>query len=608
MLRFSLLAILTGAIFTLSILGQDRTQLPALVIIALAGSGVLVWLWHLNTLTHRQILIFAVLFRLAMVWLPPSLSDDAFRYVWDGMVQAEGVNPYQYKPSDPALAELQDGEVYDELNSKEFYSVYPPVSQYVFYLGSFFSEYGWEFHHYIIKGLLVLAELLALLLLARIVSAPSLLLYALNPIVLLETAGQGHTESLLLLLLIGVILSARAGRGTWASIALAAATWVKLWPLVLLPFVWRRFGWRSLLASLGAMVVIALPYAAFYVPGNVMESLDLYEGYFEFNAGFYYTIKEIYYWFTGMDYSKQIGPALRTLFLIGLPIMYLLDWWKQWSLVQAFLMCFGLYVVFSTTIHPWYLITPLFLMAMLDRPVWGWFWLGALSIGTYLLYVNGPYWEFVIIGWSGGVILGILQYGKLFIQRLLRIRAAQKVRLILPFFPRLRKPLNVLDLGCGEGYVGEQIQERLNAQVALADIVDLNKTSLEHTVCASGSLPWKSDTFDVVVLYFVLHHCQDPIAVLREARRVSRQRIMVVESVYKGDLGLRLLTALDIAANRMRNWHVMAAQEEHLSFKTAKMWREIFTEHGLEIQAEFSRGKMIDRKQVFILDKVDTSN
>ena len=597
-----LLALLTGAVFALAVLAQDRTQIPTLVVVALSGCGVLAWLWWRQGIALFDVLLFAVVFRLALVWLPPSLSDDAFRYVWDGLVQAQHVNPYEFRPEAAELEALHGEVLYERLNSKSFYSVYPPVSQYVFAFGSMFYGQGWMVSHYVIKGILVLAELVALLILARLVGARSLMLYAWNPLVLLETAGQGHTESLLLLFLIAVICASRAGKGTWASIALAGATWVKLFPVVLFPFVWRRFGWGAVWPGAVALGVFGIPFAAPYVLTHATESLELYARLFEFNAGFYYAIKQVYFWFTEADYSKQIGPALRWCFLMGLPALYALDYWRRWSLEKAFFVVIGLYLVLSTTVHPWYLLSVFFLAAFLNRPAWPWYWIGAFSIGTYMLYVGGPYWEFVIVGWGGGLVLVGIQHGQGAVLSVLRYRARQKVRFIRPYLPRLEKPLVVLELGCGEGFVGEHIQRAMQAEVALADIVDMNRTGLTHTLCEPGKLPWFADTFDLVVLYFVLHHAEDAAKVLQEARRVSRQRVIVVESVYQSPLGLKVLTALDKAANRMRHWRHMAAQEEHLAFRTTADWRVQFASAGMSILAEGSRGRLMHRQRLFVLE------
>ena len=595
---------LMGSVLALSVLAQDRTQLPAVVAVTLFASGFLVALWARGSVTLREVLLFAVVFRLALVWLPPSLSDDAFRYVWDGALQAEQINPYRYTPEDAALASLQVDvdDVYERLNSKSFYSVYPPVSQYVFAFGGLFTGHGWKSSHYAIKGVLVLAEIMALFLLARLVSARNLMLYAWNPLVLLETAGQGHTESLLLLLLIIVIRAGRSGKGTWASVALAAAAWVKLFPVLLFPFLWRRFGWRAVWTGILALLLLAVPYAAPYVIGHVQDSLDLYTRYFEFNAGLYYAIKQVFYWLTGADYSKQIGPALRWCLLLGLPFLYVLDYRYRWPLHKAFLAAIGLYLTLSTTVHPWYLLSVLFLAALLERPVWAWFWVGAMSVGTYLLYAGGPYWVFVMLVWSGGFVIACVQYGPALLQAILRQRARTKARFISTYLPRRMRPLTILDLGCGEGYVGEHIREIHQAEVVLTDIVNLNRTALPHTLCGPRTLPWSDDTFDVVVLYFVLHHAEDASAVLSEACRVARQRVLVVESVYEARLELMILEMLDKAVNRLRHWRHMKQQEVHLAFKTAARWRRAFAVARIPVIAEATRGSIIHRQQLFVLD------
>ena len=105
---------------------------------SLASTALLVVIWKWATPSKGVIIVLAILFRLAFSYLPPTLSDDAYRYVWDGVLIADGINPYLFKPSDEALPEYQQSAMYPELNSAEFYSVYPPVSQLVFASGGYF--------------------------------------------------------------------------------------------------------------------------------------------------------------------------------------------------------------------------------------------------------------------------------------------------------------------------------------------------------------------------------------------------------------------------------------------------------------------------------------
>jgi len=605
-LSILLLVLLTASVVGLAFLAQDRANLMVLTPLALGAGGVLFWLWRRNDISMGQVLLFAVGFRLLLVWLPPSLSDDAYRYVWDGLVQVQGVNPYRYTPDDSTLSALHQEPVYAQLNSKGYYTVYPPVSQSIFAFGSLFYGQGWLFSYYVIKAVLVLFELAAVFLLARMVDARSLMLYAWNPLVLLETAGQAHTESALILFLVLTVYFARKQRGGWASVMLACAGWVKLYPFVLFPFLWRRFRWQAVWPGALVIAVVAAPYAAPYVASHVQSSLDLYARLFEFNAGFYYSVKKLFSLVlgldaTGGDWSKQIGPVFRTLFLIGLPVLYVLDARYKWPLSRAFLVTLGFFLVMATTIHPWYLLSLLVLVALLRQPSWHWYWLGLVSIGTYLLYVGGPYWEFVILGWGGWLMLVIWKYVPRGFQGIQKRRAQCKYRFIRPYLSRLKKPLDVLDLGAGEGYVGQVLQQVLAARVILADVVSMNRTSLPHVVYDGHTLPFDDKAFDVTVLYFVLHHAQDQRQVLREALRVSQNRVLVVESVYEGTWDRRLLAFLDRLANRLRSGGLMRAQEEYLHFRTRAAWRDFFEEEGAEILAEQRRGRWIHKQALFVL-------
>jgi len=175
----------------------------ALVFVSSAG---VVLLWQRDPLTTEQVLWGAVLLRIAFLPLLPGLTDDLYRYVWDGWMQVEGINPYRYAPNADALSAFQEAPVYEALNSKPYYSVYPPLSQFIFLLGGWlYAQLGWHAAYFGLKALLAAAEFCGVLLLSRLTTRRNLLLYAWNPLVLVETAGQGHTDALLLPLLLGGI-------------------------------------------------------------------------------------------------------------------------------------------------------------------------------------------------------------------------------------------------------------------------------------------------------------------------------------------------------------------------------------------------------------------
>jgi hypothetical protein len=159
-----------------------------------------------------------------------------------------------------------------------------------------------------------------------------------------------------------------------------------------------------------------------------MDSVALFARLFEFNAGPYYLVKSLFWTATGVDWSKQIGPAFRLLFLSLLPVLYVLDARWSWSMRRAALITIGLFLVLSTTVHPWYLVPVLALGVLTERPVWPWLWLGTCSVGTYLFYADGPYWIWIIGGWGGAFLLAVALYGRSWFTTLSNMATCVRVR------------------------------------------------------------------------------------------------------------------------------------------------------------------------------------
>ncbi|MCS3663191.1 MYXO-CTERM domain-containing protein [Salinibacter ruber] len=339
----------------------------------------------------------------------PGLTDDLYRYIWDGWLQWEGINPYRFVPSDSALVSYQDTSLYESLNSQEYYSIYPPLSQLFFALGGLAYDGQWATSYYVLKTLFVGVECIGVVVLTRLTSTRNVLLYAWNPLVLIETAGQGHTEALLALLLLTAVWAVRRRYGACASLAIAGAGLVKIYPFALGPFLLRRFGWRAVWPGALLVAGLSLPYAAPYAVPHIKASVDLFAKLFEFNAGPYYAVKHVLWAWTGADWSKTIGPLFRGLFLASLPVLYGLDAWYKWSFRRACLMLIGTLFVLSTTVHPWYLVPVIALGVAGPRPLWPWLWLGLCSIGTYLFYVDGPYWVWIWTGWGGATAIALFR-------------------------------------------------------------------------------------------------------------------------------------------------------------------------------------------------------
>lgn len=141
------------------------------------------------------ILLVALLIRLSLLALPPTLSDDALRYLWDGRVAAAGFNPYREAPDSPRLAPLRD-ELWHRLPHRAVPTVYPPLA-----LSAFSIAARFPVPLPIWKVLACAADLGAcalLLALARRFGLPEARAawYAWNPLVVLEVAGMGHVDAL----------------------------------------------------------------------------------------------------------------------------------------------------------------------------------------------------------------------------------------------------------------------------------------------------------------------------------------------------------------------------------------------------------------------------
>lgn len=213
------------------------------------------------------VLGIALLLRVTLLTVPPMLSTDIYRYVWDGRVQAQGINPYRYIPVDPALARLRDATVYPHINRKEYArTIYPPVAEMVFGIAGRLWD---SINSFRLAALafeaLGIGAMLLLLPLAGLPRA-RILIYAWNPLALWSFASDGHVDAIAVGFVgLALLLRARRRYG-WAGAALGAAVMAKFLPIVLAPALLRggRF-WRPAAAGLA---VIILGYAFYSSAGR----------------------------------------------------------------------------------------------------------------------------------------------------------------------------------------------------------------------------------------------------------------------------------------------------------------------------------------------------
>lgn len=198
------------------------------------------------------VLGIALLLRLAVVTRLPELSDDLYRYVWDGRVLASGFDPYAHAPADSALWALRDDVVHARINHPDLRTIYPPV-----------AELGFAFVHFMMPGVagmkwwillhdMALCALLVRWCIARGGSAFPAIAYAWNPLIVIEYAGSGHHDPTALLpLALAFVLMTR--RPSLSALAFSAAVLGKLLPILALPFLWRAWSNRARGLALATM-------------------------------------------------------------------------------------------------------------------------------------------------------------------------------------------------------------------------------------------------------------------------------------------------------------------------------------------------------------------
>jgi len=197
-----------------------------------------------NRLTFPIILSVAVACRLATLFSDPYLSSDIYRYVWDGIVQHAGINPYRYVPADAHLAFLRsasDGNIYPAINRADYaHTIYPPIAQLLFWLVTFISP-----TITCMKTVMVLFEGLTLWTILKLLHhlgrpREQAILYAWCPLLIWEIAGSGHLDSAVMACIGLALLFRYRQRPVLTGLFLGLAVLTKFYPLVLFPALYLR--------------------------------------------------------------------------------------------------------------------------------------------------------------------------------------------------------------------------------------------------------------------------------------------------------------------------------------------------------------------------------
>src|SRR6266478_2630043 len=207
------------------------------------------------------VLVLAGVFRLSIVFAPPYLSDDIYRYVWDGRVQAAGINPYRYIPADETLAFLRDGTIFPHINRADTaVTIYPPAAQFFFLVVTRIGETVTVMRLALLGCEAVTVTMIMLLLRRMKRPATRVIAYLWHPLPVWEIANSGHVDALMVALMLLGLWIALTGHALRGAVLITFAALVKPIAAPALAGIWRPWDLKMPLVVIAAAALCYLPY------------------------------------------------------------------------------------------------------------------------------------------------------------------------------------------------------------------------------------------------------------------------------------------------------------------------------------------------------------
>ena len=355
----------------------------------------------------------AIIFRLIFLTAIPNLSQDFYRFIWDGRMILKGLNPYLYLPetfiNQGNLPIHQAIDLYTGMGSLNgsHYTNYPPINQLNFFIAALFANSSIIGSIIVLRLQIVLADIGIIYFGKKILEklklpVHNIFLYALNPFIIIELTGNLHFESVMLFFLVWSLYILLQRKWIGAAIIFGLSAAVKLIPLLFLPifYQWftkkkRKIGIVKFLCFVTIIILLNtllfLPFLSSNLLSNYSGSIGLWFQNFEFNASFYYIAREIGTLFRGYNEIAIIGKALPILVVVFLLIITFFRKNKSpQQLITALLMGISFYYFTTTTMHPWYLAT-MVVLAVFTNYRFPIIWSLVIVI-SYQAYANIP-WE-----------------------------------------------------------------------------------------------------------------------------------------------------------------------------------------------------------------------
>lgn len=331
-----------------------------------------------------------IVFRFVFIPAIPNLSQDFHRFLWDGQLLLQGVSPYLFTPSSSTALGVtieqsqQLIEGMGTLNASHF-SNYPPINQLFFAVAALFAGKSIMGSVIVLRMLIIFADVGILYFGKKLLEKLNLPIknifwYFLNPFIIIELTGNLHFEGVMLFFFVWALYLVFKGKWFWAAVLIGISVSVKLLPLLFLPLFLKYFtnektqkvleifgvsikklvGFYSVIGF--TVILTFLPFLSSEFIQNFSSTIGLWFQNFEFNASVYYIIRWVGFQVVGWNIIGTTGKILPVLvLLLVLAIAFFRKNKTSQELMTGMLFAVSIYFLLSTTVHPWYIATPLLL-------------------------------------------------------------------------------------------------------------------------------------------------------------------------------------------------------------------------------------------------------
>jgi alpha-1,6-mannosyltransferase len=339
--------------------------------------------------------------RLVCVAAPPFLSTDIYRYVWDGKVQAAGINPFRYIPADSHLAFLRDSVIYPNINRKDYaHTIYPPGAQAIF-LAVTRLRATVPFMKLAMVGFEAITCFVLIRIFAHLnLAAERIVIYAWHPLCFWEIASSGHVDAAALTFLTLCVYARIKNKSGMTGLWLGAATLVKLYPAALLPALFQRTRWKMPVVF---ATVVALGYACYSSVGRaVFGFLPAYAQEEGIDSGSRYFLLALASRALHLAIPPAAYIAICGLALLGLCIWALRRAPQPYGFIFAGLVLATSLNILYSPHYPWYFLWLLPYLAIVPwRPAFYLVTAASYLFGTNLGAAGEPMYHLNILLYGG---------------------------------------------------------------------------------------------------------------------------------------------------------------------------------------------------------------